>query len=115
VAWKLKLPGWSQPSPLLIDGRVYIINDSGMLHCLDAVTGAVLWKERIGSDFAASPVYVDGHVYCFDARGKSTIFTPGGAYSPVATNLLEEGCMASPAVVDSSLIVRSKKCLYRIE
>jgi outer membrane protein assembly factor BamB len=115
IAWKLKLPGWSQASPLLIDGRVYIVNDSGMLHCLDAATGAVLYKERISTDFAASPIYVDGHVYCFDARGKAIIFTPGATYIPVATNQLEDGCMGSPAVVDSSLVVRTKKCLYRIE
>jgi len=115
VAWTVKLPGWSQASPLLIDGRVYIVNDSGILNCLDEKSGSVLWKQRIGADFAASPIYADGRIYFFDARGKATLITPGSAYTEIATNQLGDGCMASPAVVGQSLIVRSKTSLYRIK
>ena len=115
VAWKTKFTGLSQSSPLLIDGRVYVVNDSGILTCLESATGTMLWKERIGPDFAASPIYVDGHMYFFDARGKSTVIEPGPVMKVIATNQLDDGCMASPAVVGKSLIVRSKKSLYRIE
>jgi outer membrane protein assembly factor BamB len=115
VAWKTKFTGLSQSSPLLIDGRVYVVNDSGILLCLESANGKMLWKERIGPDFAASPIYVDGHMYFFDARGKATIIEPGPTMKVIATNQLDDGCMASPAVVGKSLIVRSKKSLYRIE
>jgi outer membrane protein assembly factor BamB len=115
VKWKTKLPGVSQPSPLLIDGRAYIVNDSGILNCLDATTGKVLWKERLGTDFAASPAYAEGRLYFFDCRGKGTVMEPGAEPKIVATNQLDDGCMASPAVVDGSLVVRSKKNLYRLE
>ena len=115
VAWRVRLPGVSQASPLLIDGRAYILTDSGIMHCLDAGTGAVRWKERLGTDFAASPIYADGRIYCFDTRGTATILAPGDACSVLATNKLEDGCMASPAVVGKALIVRTKSGLYRIE
>jgi outer membrane protein assembly factor BamB len=115
VAWKVKLPSLSQPSPLLIDGRVYIVNDSGILTCLDVATGAVVFKERIGADFAASPIFVNGRIYFFDCRGKATIIEPGPALKIIGTNQLDDGFMASPAVVGKSLIVRSKKNLYRID
>ena len=113
--WKLKLSGLSQPSPLLIDGRVYVVNDSGILSCLDAVTGKQLWKERIGPDFAASPIFVDGKIYFFDCRGKATVIAATPEFKVLATSQLDDGFMASPAVIGKSLIVRSKKNLYRID
>ncbi len=115
VAWKVKFPSLSQPSPILVDGRVHIVNDSGILLCLDVATGKEIYKERIGADFAASPVLADGRIYFFDARGKATVVQPGATFTVLATNTLDEGCMASPAVVDKALIVRTKTHLYRIE
>ena len=72
-------------------------------------------KERLGSDFAASPILADGRLYFFDARGKGTVVQAGATFSVLATNTLEAGCMASPAVAGRSLIVRTKTHLYRIE
>lgn len=114
VAWKAKFSSLSQPSPILFEGRVYAVNDSGILVCLDAATGTEIYKERIGSDFAASPVLADGRLYFFDARGKATVVQSGDAFRVLATNTLEAGCMASPAVAGGSLIVRTKTHLYRI-
>lgn len=115
VAWKVKFPSLSQSSPILLDGRVYVVNDSGILLCLDVATGKELYKERIGVDFAASPVLADGRMYFFDARGKATVVEPGPTFTVLATNSLADGCMASPAVVGKALIVRTKTSLYRIE
>ncbi len=115
VAWKTKSSSLSQPSPILFDGRVYAVNDSGILLCLDAATGQEIYKERLGSDFAASPILADGRLYFFDARGKGTVVQAGATFSVLATNTLDAGCMASPAAVGKSLIVRTKTHLYRIE
>ena len=115
VVWKVKFSGLSQPSPILIDGRFYVVNDSGILLCLDVATGKEIYKERLGSDFAASPILADGRLYFFDARGKATVVQSGATFSVLATNILDAGCMASPAVVGRSLIVRTKTHLYRIE
>jgi outer membrane protein assembly factor BamB len=115
VAWKLKLPSLSQPSPLLVDGRAYIVNDSGIMSCLDAATGKQLWKERVGVDFAASPILSEGRIYLFDCRGKATVIAASAEFKVLATSQLDDGCMASPAVVGKALIVRTKKNLYRLE
>jgi outer membrane protein assembly factor BamB len=115
VAWKVKFPSLSQSSPILLDGRVHVVNDSGILLCLDLATGKEIYKERIGADFAASPVLADGRMYFFDARGKATVVEPGATFKVLATNTLADGCMASPAVVGKALIVRTKTNLYRIE
>jgi len=115
VAWKVKFPSLSQSSPILLDGRVYVVNDAGILLCLDLATGKEIYKERIGADFAASPVLADGRMYFFDARGKATVVQPGPTFTVLGTSTLADGCMASPAVVDKALIVRTKTALYRIE
>ena len=115
VAWKVKFPSLSQSSPILLDGRVYVVNDSGILLCLDLATGQQVYKERIGVDFAASPVLAAGRMYFFDARGKATVVEPGAQFKVLATNTLADGCMASPAVAGKALIVRTKTSLYRIE
>jgi outer membrane protein assembly factor BamB len=115
VAWKIKFSSLSQPSPILTDGRLYAVNDSGILLCLDVATGKELYKERLGSDFAASAVLADGRLYFFDTRGKATVVQAGATFTVLATNTLDAGCMASPAVVGRSLIVRTKTHLYRIE
>lgn len=115
VAWKVKFSSLSQPSPILTDGRLYAVNDSGILLCLDVATGKEVYKERVGSDFAASPVLADGRLHFFDARGKGTVVQAGATFTVLATNTLDAGCMASPAVVGKSLIVRTKTHLYRIE
>ncbi|HEX3132925.1 MAG TPA: PQQ-binding-like beta-propeller repeat protein [Planctomycetota bacterium] len=115
VAWKVKFPSLSQSSPILLDGRVYVVSDAGILLCLDVATGKEIYKERLGADFAASPVLADGRMYFFDARGKATVVQPGPTFTVLSTSTLADGCMASPAAVGKSLIVRTKTNLYRIE
>ncbi|OGV63536.1 MAG: hypothetical protein A2283_23405 [Lentisphaerae bacterium RIFOXYA12_FULL_48_11] len=115
VAWKVERGGPKLPSPLLIDGFLYFTSADGFATCLDASTGALVWKERLGGTYAASPVYGDGRMYFFNQQGASTVLKPGRTYEVLATNRLDVGCMASPAVSGKALFVRTKTHLYRIE
>lgn len=115
VLWKQKSGAPDQASPLLVDGRVYVVSSGGIASCLSSESGEVLWKERIGSDFAASPLYVAGNVYFSDAQGTTTVVKAGDKFEVVATNKLDSGCMASLAVVGESFVLRTKDALYRIE
>ncbi len=71
--------------------------------------------QRVGGTYAASPVYAGGKIYFFDIEGKGIVITPGDKYQEVAVNKLEAGCMASPAVVEGALIIRTKQALYRVQ
>ena len=115
VAWKQPAGAPDQTSPIIVNDRVYMVSSGGILSCLDLADGHILWKERIGSDFAASPLLAGGHLYFFAAEGPCTVIKPGDTFQKIATNELKAGCMASPAVVGKSLIVRTKTHLYRIE
>lgn len=115
VAWKVERIGAKLPSPLLIDGLLYFTSVDGFATCLEAETGTQVWKERLGGTYAASPIYGDGRMYFFNQQGASTVLKPGRTYEVLATNKLDIGCMASPAVSGKALFVRTKTHLYRIE
>jgi len=115
VAWKVDSMVAKTASPLLVDGLLYMVSDDGMLTCLDAGTGKEIWRQRLGGNYSASPIIADGHMYFFNQQGRTSIVNPGRSYSPVATNSLDTGFMASPAVSGKALYLRTKTHLYRIE
>ena len=115
VAWKQLAGAPDQSSPIVVGARLYMVSGAAVVSCLDVADGHIVWKERIGGDFAASPLATDDRIYFFDALGKTTVLAPGDTFKKLAENTLAEGCMASPAVVENALIVRTKKGLYRIE
>ncbi|MCA9197570.1 MAG: PQQ-binding-like beta-propeller repeat protein [Planctomycetales bacterium] len=104
----------SKPSSVLIDGRLYVVHDQGVLSCLDSKSGEPIWTQRLGGNYSASLLYAGGHVYVCSQEGVTTVFKPGDEYQEVATNQIDGGFMASPAVYQDSLILRSRTHLYRI-
>jgi outer membrane protein assembly factor BamB len=113
---------WKQPktvptrsSPIMIDDLIYMVNDAGIFSCVDAKTGEQVWVKRLGGNYTASPVYADGKLYFFSQEGACPVLEPGREFKMLANNTLEEGCMASPAVADNALLVRTRTHLYRIE
>ena len=115
VAWKVKQQVSLKPSLLLVGGELYMVSDTGVASCLDARTGREHWHQRVGGESSASPVYADGRIYFFDQQGQTTVVGPGTNFTALATNKLDAGFMASPAVVGQAIIVRTKTHLYRIE
>jgi outer membrane protein assembly factor BamB len=115
IKWRLTSGVSKTASPLLVDGLIYLISDDGVVNCVDERSGERLWQKRIGGRFAASPIYGDGRIYFCDQDGKTTVLKPGRTFEVLATNTLDDGCMASPAVDQGALILRTKSHLYRIE
>src|SRR6185436_16228754 len=63
VAWKYARNVPLNPSPILVEGLLYLLSGSGILTCLDAATGEELWKERLGDSYSASPLYAGGRLF----------------------------------------------------
>jgi outer membrane protein assembly factor BamB len=102
------------PSILAIGGELYFVSDNGVASCLDARTGAVHWTKRLGGDFSASPVFAEGRVYFQNEAGVTYVVKANTTYELLATNGLEERTLASPAVADGALFLRSESHLWRI-
>ncbi len=115
VLWRLKSRVSKTASPLLVDGLIYMVSDDGIVNCIDAATGEPVWQKRIGGAFAASPIHAAGRIYFCNQDGETTIIIPGRKFDSLATNTLDDGCMASPAVDGKALILRTKTHLYRVE
>ena len=115
VAWRIDKSVVMKPSPVLVNGLLYMASDKGILTCSEASDGKPVWKERLGGVFSASPVVAGGRIYFCDHDGKTIVIEPGRRYKSLATNTLDSGCMASPAVVGKALFLRTKTHLYRVE
>jgi len=115
IAWTLRRGAPLTPSPLLVGDELYVVNDGGIAQCLDAKTGEVRWIQRLGGgDYSASPLFADGRIYFLSEGGVATVIVPGKEFRRVATNTLEGETLASIAVSESSLFIRTDTHLYRI-
>jgi len=115
VVWSTANGVPTMSSPVLHDAMLFQVSDGGIATCLDAASGDALWKERLGGEFSASPVLAGDALYCFDREGGATVVRAAPEFEVLAENELAEGCMASPAVLGDSLIVRTTAHVYRLE
>jgi outer membrane protein assembly factor BamB len=115
VAWKFEQNVAKTASPVLANGRLYMVSDDGLVTCIEAATGKSIWRERIGGRYAASPILADGRLYFPSMEGKTTVLGSGPSFEPLATNTLSSGFLASPAVAGKALFLRTKTHLNRIE
>ena len=102
------------PSPLVHDGRLYVVHDDGVAHCRDLATGKVAWKRRLGGVFSASPVLVNGELLCADESGRCTLLDldEGTVQHEFS---LTGGCFATPVVVRDRLLVRTTQELVAFD
>jgi outer membrane protein assembly factor BamB len=114
IAWTLKRGAPLTPSPILVGSELYVVNDGGILTCLDAASGTIIWQQRLGGTYSASPVFADGRIYFLAEQGVTTVIAPGKEFRKLAANPLDGGLLASMAVSGGSLFLRTDSHLYRI-
>ena len=102
------------PSPLCYQGRLYLVKERAIVSCLDPKTGKTLYRERLGASGQcyASPVAGDGKIYIGTDTGWMVVINAGDKYEVLAKNNLREPIMATPALVDGKIYVRTEKHLY---
>lgn len=116
VAWKMATKDVPlESSPILIDDLLYTVSDNGVILCMQAKTGEVIWQHNVRERYGASPIYADGKIYFCSKKGTTVVIKPGREYQELATNHLDGELWASPAVVGKSIILRTMTHLYRIE
>jgi outer membrane protein assembly factor BamB len=114
VLWRA--PGGASyvPSILFYKGLLYVTNEVGIVTCAEAETGKTLWRKRLGGIFYASPVAGDGKIYWSSETGETYILSEGREGDVIARNELGERIIASPAISNGHLFVRSDGTLYCI-
>ena len=114
VAWTLMRGAPLTPSPLVVGNDLYLVSDSGIALCLDARTGETYWQRRLNGNYSASPVFADGRIYFLSEEGTATVIAPGHQFRELASNRLDGYTLASIAVSNGSIFIRSDTHLYRI-
>jgi outer membrane protein assembly factor BamB len=114
IVWRLARGVPFTPSPIVAGDYLFMVNDGGILTCVVARTGAIAWQQRVPGAYSASPVLAGGHIYVASEEGVTTVFRPGAAYQRVAVNQLDSGILASIAVANRSLFIRTEDSLYRV-
>ena len=118
IVWTLDRDTPYVPSPLLYDGVLYLLKtNSGILSAFEAASGKPLYQLQrlpgIGEVFS-SPVGASGRVYITGRDGTTLVIRQGSTFDVLATNTLDDGFDASPALVGNEIYLRGYRYLYGI-
>jgi outer membrane protein assembly factor BamB len=114
IAWEQKSGVAALSSLLYIKPYLYSISRDNILHCLEASSGEIVWRQRLSGTYWASPVYADGRIYILSEEGVTLVLRPGPKYEEVARNDIGATCFASMAVSQGNFYIRSAQHLYCI-
>jgi outer membrane protein assembly factor BamB len=117
MLWSTNRGGAYMATPIVCDGRLYTCDMDGLLHCFDAATGRLFYKDRLGAggdSFTSSPVASRGKIYFASEQGLVYVLQPGPQFKVIATNRLEESCLATPAISEGTLFYRTQTQIIAI-
>ena len=114
AAWKTTRQVPVMSSPVLSGDQLYWTSDDGIANCVSARNGEVGWQERMNEPHLASPLLAEGRVYFFGKEGKTTVVKAGQPFERLAENRLDGVVVATPAIVDRTIFLRTDTHLYRI-
>ena len=102
-------------SPLVLGDRVFVINNSGVLNCVNTKDGERLWRIRLKGAYGGSPIANDTHLYAFNEEGLVQVVKLGAESGEVVSTLeLGEMVQCTPAVSDGAIFVRSNSHLWKL-
>ena len=115
VLWEFQ-NGPDVPTPVTDGTYLYVVNDRGIMFCLDARTGKEIYgRERLqSSSYSASPVLADGKIYITHEDGLTSVVRAGPKFELLAENDFDELTLSSPAVSDGQIFIRTEAFLYAI-
>ena len=118
VLWYNRVAGGTYlPTPLVYDGALYVLHEKGIFARYDLETGERQYRSRIApgaSAFTASPWAYDGKIFALSEEGDTYVIEAGEEFRLLGVNALEEWSMATPALLDDRLLLRTQSKLYSL-
>lgn len=113
--WSRPIPGEKSSTPVVINGLLFLVTETGPAFCLDAKTGEVLWKKRLEGRYFSSVVAMGNKVFFTNESGRTTVVTIDREFRQLAKNTLDESVYATFVPVGSQLFARTSRYLYCIQ
>lgn len=114
LVWEIDRNVPKTPSMIADKGLIYSVSDDGIALCVEAATGEIVYRERLGGSYSASPILAGGHLYFTSESGKTTVVKQGENFEVIAENELEERTLSTMAIWRDNLLMRTDKAIYRI-
>lgn len=114
IVWQSTKVRLGYCTPVMHDGKLVTLTNGGVINCLKADDGTVLWQQRVKGNFAASPVLAQGKLLVVNEEGTTYVIEPGAKEGKiVATNALgAENMLGTPAIANDRIYFRSDSMLY---
>ncbi|MBL8242302.1 MAG: PQQ-binding-like beta-propeller repeat protein [Bryobacterales bacterium] len=115
IVWQNTKGNSYTPSPVLFEGRLYFATDNGILNCINATTGELIYQERLPGTYAlkASLVGANGNLYISTEQGDILVVKMSDKFELVANNKMgDEFFIATPAIADGVIYIRGRNTLY---
>lgn len=114
VLWDREKRNASEANSVLVNGLLYQITRGGIVTCMNPVTGADVWEERLTGQHLPSPIAAGDRLYFSNDRGHTRVLKAADKFEQLAENILPDAMTAAPAVADGAIFIRTKKQLFKI-
>ena len=115
MLWESNKLSVGSASPVVHDGKIYIVKRAGVLSCGDTAEGDVLWQLRLKGTFWATPVLADGHLFLINQDGLAQIVKVDGEEGELVSEYdFGEPVLGSPAVADGAIYFRGESNLWKM-
>ena len=117
IMWSRTGRGSYMPTPLIYKGNLYVLANNGTFDAYNLKTGEELYRQRlplVGNGFSASPIASDGKIYLSNEDGEILVVAAGDKFAHLGTNSMGELLMATPALSDGVMYVRTAQSLFAV-
>jgi outer membrane protein assembly factor BamB len=114
IAWSASKGSPYTPTPIIYEDLFYTCADNGVFTAYNAKTGEQVYQQRLPSSFSASPVAADGKLFLASEDGDVFVVKAGPTFEILATNPMGKALMATPAISDRMLILRTEDKVYAV-
>ncbi len=107
LAYKLDKSAPYVPTSVAHGNRLFLWGDSGVVSCVDAPSGTLVWQKRVGGNYSGSPVRVGDRIYCISAEGEVVVLAAKDQFEQISRQALGEASRSTPAVAGGRMYLRT--------
>jgi hypothetical protein len=114
LAYQIRRSAPYVPTSVSVGDRLFLWSDGGIVSCVEAPSGKILWQERVGGNYFSSPVWIDGRLFGVSTQGEVVVLVAADRFEVLARNALGEPTHSTPAVAGGRMYIRGNQHLFSI-